>query len=157
MLALSTDQRSVMFNGLLMDIRTITYDEALPIRHEVLWPNKPLLFCKVDGDESAKHYGVYVDDKLVSVASVYMEGRVARLRKFATLVAFQRRGIGSTLITFIVSELENNNVASFWCDARKTAVGFYKKLGMEKQGVEFNKSGILYFKMEVNLQQKKTS
>ncbi|WP_430520069.1 hypothetical protein [Aliivibrio sp.] len=30
-------------------------DEALPIRHEVLWPTKPMLFCKVDGDETAKH------------------------------------------------------------------------------------------------------
>jgi len=138
-----------------MDIRIIKWDEALPIRHEVLWPNKPLLFCKVDGDEVAKHYGVYLNDKLVSVASVYIEGRIARLRKFATLVEFQGCGIGSKLIKHIISELKNIGIASFWCDARKTAIGFYNKFDMEKQGVEFNKSGILYVKMQIILLQSK--
>ncbi|MGK0442600.1 MAG: ribosomal protein S18 acetylase RimI-like enzyme [Pseudohongiellaceae bacterium] len=135
-----------------MDIRTIRWDEALPIRHEVLWPNKPLLFCKVDGDETAMHYGVYLNETLVSIASVYLEEDVARLRKFATLVKFQRHGIGSILIAHIVSELEQIGVETFWCNARTTAVGFYKKLGMKMQGAEFNKSGIPYFKMEARLQ-----
>ena len=140
-----------MFNEELMDIRSISWDEALPIRHEVLWPNKSLLFCKVDDDENAQHYGVYVNDILVSVASIYLDERVARLRKFATLVAFQGRGLGSRLINHILKELVNIGVESFWCDARKTAVDFYKKFGMQSQGREFNKSGIGYFKMAVNL------
>ncbi|MFT5758215.1 MAG: putative GNAT family N-acyltransferase [Alteromonadaceae bacterium] len=135
-----------------MDIRTIRWDEALPIRHEVLWPNEPMLFCKVDGDEKAKHYGVYANDKLVCVASVYIDGDVARLRKFATLVAFQRCGIGASLIHYIVNELKMLGAVSFWCDARKTAASFYKKFGMEIQGTEFNKSGIVYVKMQVALQ-----
>lgn len=134
-----------------MDIRSIKWDQALPIRHEVLWPNKPLLFCQVEGDETAKHYGVYLNEKLVSVASIYMQEGVARLRKFATLVAFQGRGIGSKLIAHIVSELKKVSAESFWCDARTTAVGFYKKFGMEIQGSEFDKSGISYFKMQVSL------
>ena len=96
-------QVNVMCNGNVMDIRSILWDEALPIRHEVLWPNKPLQFCKVDGDETAKHYGAYLNDKLVSVASIYMDGRVARLRKFATLAVFQGRGIGSKLINHILN------------------------------------------------------
>ncbi|PKI15956.1 GNAT family N-acetyltransferase [Colwellia sp. 12G3] len=134
-----------------MDIRKISWDEALPIRHEVLWPNKSLLFCQVKGDDIAKHYGVYLDDKLVSVASIYIEDSVARLRKFATLVAFQGRGIGSKLITHILSELINSGTEDCWCDARTTAVGFYQKFGMQSQGTEFNKSGIWYFKMAVSL------
>jgi len=134
-----------------MDIRNIMWHEALPIRHEMLWPNKPLLFCKVEGDETASHYGVYHNDKLVSVASIYIKNRDARLRKFATLTGFQGRGIGSSLITHIMTDLNANGIESFWCDARKTAVSFYKKFGMEQQGLEFNKSGVLYFKMEVSL------
>ena len=140
-----------MFNEIFMDIRIIKWNEALHIRHKVLWPNKSLSFCKVDGDETATHYGVYLNDKLVSVASIYIEGRVARLRKFATLADFQGRGIGSQLIAQIVSELKKVGIESFWCDARKTAVGFYKKFGMEIQGNEFIKSDISYFKMEVSL------
>jgi hypothetical protein len=48
-------------NNQRMDIRLIALAEALPIRHCVLWPDKPLLFCKVDGDDTASHYGVFLD------------------------------------------------------------------------------------------------
>ena len=41
----------------------------------------------------------------------------------------------------VMSDLEKVGAESFWCDARKTAVGFYKKFGMERLGTEFNKSG----------------
>jgi predicted GNAT family N-acyltransferase len=133
-----------------MDIRVITLDEALPIRHRVLWPDKPLSFCKVDGDDVASHYGVYLNNTLVSVASIYVEGRVARLRKFATLENFQGRGAGTQLISYIVAELKQAGIEIFWCDARTTAVGFYKNFGMEVQGAEFVKSGIGYYKMEVS-------
>ena len=53
-------------------------------------------------------------------------------------------------------QFAESGAESFWCDARKTAVGFYKKFGMERLGTEFNKSGVLYFKMEISLRQSKT-
>ena len=134
-----------------MDIRKISWDEALPIRHMVLWPNKPLLFCKVDEDETAQHYGVYAKNKLVCVASIYLNGRVARLRKFATLAEFQGQGLGSNIIMHILKELKKADVESFWCDARITASGFYKKFGMQQQGTTFIKSDIEYIKMVVSL------
>jgi len=134
-----------------MNIRSINWDDALPIRHEILWPSKPLSFCKVEGDEAAMHYGVFVEEKLVCVASIYKEGRVARLRKFATLVECQGRGIGSRLITHIIHELEKSDAETFWCDARLSAAGFYEKFGMERQGSEFFKSEVSYIKMELSL------
>jgi len=129
----------------------IALGDALPIRHCVLWPDKPISFCQVDGDETAMHYGVYLNDSLVTVASIYIDGRVARLRKFATLEGSQGRGMGSQLISHIITELEQSDIDIFWCDARATAVGFYKKFGMETQGDEFLKAGISYIKMEVDL------
>jgi ribosomal protein S18 acetylase RimI-like enzyme len=139
-------------NNSCMNIRLITLDEALPIRHCVLWPNKPTSFCMVDGDDKASHYGAFLDNALISVASIYIDGREARLRKFATLESFQGCGIGSKLIDHIVSQLKQADVETFWCDARTTAVGFYKRFGMEVQGAEFVKSGIAYYKMEVSLE-----
>jgi ribosomal protein S18 acetylase RimI-like enzyme len=135
----------------MMDIRIITLDEALPVRHRVLWPNKPLSFCTVEGDESSIHYGVYLHNVLVCVASTFINHRVARLRKFATLEEFQGRGVGTQLIRHIVGEITQANVETFWCDARTTAVSFYEKFGMEVQGDEFMRSGISYYKMEVSL------
>jgi len=134
-----------------LNIKEIDYQTALPIRHEVLWPNKPVSFCKVEGDETAKHFGVYVKDQLVTVASIYINGTNARLRKFATLSDFQGQGLGSYLIKHIIELLKSKNIDLFWCDARKAALSFYQKLGMKQQGRDFDKSGISYIKMAVKL------
>lgn len=134
-----------------MDIRALTEEEVLPIRQQVLWPDKPAEFCQVEGDDVAAHFGVFHHDTLVSVASIYQDGRVARLRKFATLPEFQGLGFGSGLIAHIVKTLNNANVEYFWCDARVSAMGFYQQLGMEKRGDEFYKSGVLYVKMAMKL------
>jgi ribosomal protein S18 acetylase RimI-like enzyme len=142
-------------NSKEMDIRSIQWQQALPIRHQVLWPQKSPEFCKVEGDENGIHYGVYIDDLLVSVASIYIahssEIKHARLRKFATLTSYQGRGIGTALITFILNHLKQQGVTYFWCDARKTALGFYQRFAMQVQGDQFDKSGVLYFKMQVQL------
>ncbi|OQY36170.1 MAG: hypothetical protein B6229_10610, partial [Spirochaetaceae bacterium 4572_7] len=61
------------FNFGEIEIRLITWKEALDIRHEVLWPSKDPLFCKVDGDETGTHYGGFVNNRLISVASVYID------------------------------------------------------------------------------------
>jgi ribosomal protein S18 acetylase RimI-like enzyme len=64
---------------------------------------------------------------VVSVASVYREGRSARLRKFATATEFQGRGIGTKMLKHILSDLESKGVSHFWCDARESAMGFYER------------------------------
>ncbi|GLX78543.1 N-acetyltransferase [Thalassotalea insulae] len=132
-----------------MKIQKITWQQALPVRHCVLWPTKPLSFCKITSDETADHYGAFINDKLVCVASIYIDGDNARLRKFATLPAFQSRGVGSKVIEHIVSELKKLKISYFWCDARTTALTFYQKFGLDVQGPEFTKSGLPYYKMAV--------
>ena len=126
-----------------LQIRAIKWQLALPIRHQVLWPNKPEQFCKLDSDENALHFGVFVKEKLVCVASVFINEKQARLRKFATLGDYQGQGVGTKLIQFILSELKGMKIITFWCDARKTAIGFYTRLGMKQEGKEFDKSGEL--------------
>jgi predicted GNAT family N-acyltransferase len=140
-------------NDANMNIQTIQWEDALPIRHRVLWPSKPPLFCKVDGDETATHYGAYIDGELVSVASIYIEAKTARLRKFATLPHFQNKGIGSQVIAHIMKALNVIDINYFWCDARESAVSFYQRFGMQTLGEPFIKSGIPYYKMEIRLTQ----
>jgi predicted GNAT family N-acyltransferase len=134
-----------------MKRQTITWQQALPIRHQVLWPEKDPMFCQVDGDETAMHYGVFMEESLVCVASIYIEGSSARLRKFATLPDYQGQGIGTSLIASIMKELTGLGIRHFWCDARTTAFEFYWRLGLDKQGEAFLKSGISYYKMSVEL------
>jgi len=129
----------------------LTEEEVLPIRHAVLWPEKSLDFCKVEGDKEALHFGVLHNNTLVCVASIYIKNNSARLRKFATLVPFQGQGLGSFLLRHIFDILIDKKVTHFWCDARVESAGFYKKLGMLTKGEQFYKSELPYIIMEKSL------
>ena len=130
-----------------MNIVELNWPETIPVRHAVLWPNEPPDFCHVEGDDKAWHFGVLEDGKLVSVASVFVDGKSARLRKFATLDEHQGRGLGSALVHYILSILEHRGVSRFWCDARQSTVNFYSKFGLQTDGDIFYKSGIPYITM----------
>lgn len=131
-----------------MKITPLHWTQTIPIRQRVLWPNKPPEFCHVAGDEDALHFGALVDDKLVSIISLYISGSEARFRKFATLAEYQRRGIGSKLLTHVISSAQEKGIARIWCDARATAVGFYERFGLTVEGEMFYKSDVAYYKME---------
>ena len=136
----------------IMRIVELKPSETLAIRHAVLWPNKHVGFCKVEGDDKAKHFGVLKGDDLVCVASVFFnigaEGqKIARLRKFATLSEFQGLGVGSFMFEHVVSFLINNGVDFMWFDARESATTFYNRFGFQHEGARFYKSGVPYFKM----------
>ncbi len=134
-----------------MKIKRISWQEALPIRHQVLWPDKDLAFCKVEGDEDGIHFAVFLDTKLVSVASIYIDNKNARLRKFASLAEYRNKGFGSQLIAHILQELKEMKLSYFWCDARTSATGFYQKLGMIPDGDVFYKFDLAYIKMGMSL------
>ena len=134
-----------------MEIRRIQWQETIALRHAVLWPDRPPEFCHVEGDEGAWHFGAYLPEGLVSVASVYPEGRSARLRKFATATGFQGRGIGTRMLSHILSDLRSKGVSCFWCDARESAIGFYQRFGMKPEGDRFYKGEVPFFKMSVAL------
>ena len=134
-----------------MDIRTISWEQTIPLRHSVLWPSKPPEFCHIDGDTEGVHFGVFVNEVLICVASVYVQQNKARLRKFATNEHYQNQGVGSKLLEHMINYFKDSKIECFWCDARETALGFYKRFGMSKCGERFYKEDVPYFKMEVAL------
>lgn len=133
------------------EIRTIPWQETIPIRHQVLWPNESPAFCMLADDDQGWHFGYYLNGRLVSVASIYFDVDRARLRKFATLPALQGRGIGTELLSHVLKALKEKAVTYLWCDARESAIGFYQRLGLQQEGARFHKSGVAYSKMSVRL------
>lgn len=140
-----------------MRIKQLNWQDTLAIRHEVIWPSKPIEFCHIENDENAWHYGVYIEQKLVCVASVYPELKQeplinsARLRKFAILNAFQQQGIGSFILNHFIASLKAQSIRFFWCDAREFAVEFYKRFGFQITSSRFYKGDIPYVKMQVEI------
>lgn len=135
-----------------MEIKEITWQETISVRHKVLWPDKSAEFCRVPQDEEGLHFGVYIDKKLICVASVYPNHESARLRKFAAYEEFQGIGVGTALLKYILSSVKQKGVTHFWCDARESAIGFYERFGMRKEGERFYKSNVPYYKMSITFQ-----
>lgn len=132
-------------------IHRISWQETIPLRHQVLWPNHPASFCHVGGDETALHFGVFVQETLVCVASLFPHETDIQLRKFATNPAFQGRGIGSHLIKHLFLEAKKNGADEFWCYSRKSACSFYERFGMTQVGEPFDRAGVLFIKMSRQL------
>ena len=129
-------------------IKKASLEEILPIRHKVLWPDKPFEFVKVDGDEEGIHFGLYEDSKLVTVISLFAEGKNLRFRKFATLRKYQNRGLGKLMILKVIDYAQENNFERLWCDARTDALNFYERAGFQKISEPFFKENIEYYKIE---------
>lgn len=85
-------------------ITNIHKEEAWEIRHKVMWPDKEFDFIKLDNDESGIHYGLYKDNQIVSVLSLFVTNNEGQFRKFATLSEEQGNGLGSVLLNYVIKE-----------------------------------------------------
>lgn len=131
-----------------MTIKEVSIEQILPIRQQVMWPDKPIDFVRVPEDENGIHFGLFVEENLISVVSVFIQGQEAQFRKFATLEQFQGKGYGSKLLQYIFDFLEAKNTNRIWCNARISKAVYYQKFGMTTTPATFEKEGMEYVVME---------
>lgn len=134
-----------------LSIRPIRPEQTYPLRHAVLWPDKPFDYIKLANDAEGQHFGAFVGDELVAVISLFVHEKTARFRKFATHPDFQCRGIGTQLLHRVMAEAEQRGAHTLWCDARLDSADFYRKFGMQPEGAIFYKGPIPYAKMSRTL------
>jgi GNAT superfamily N-acetyltransferase len=134
-----------------IQIREIAAAETRPLRHGVMWPDKPLAYVQLADDDQGHHYGLFENGQLVSVLSLFVDGTNARFRKFATLPTHQRRGYGSRLLSHVLEVATQLGARRIWCSARVEAAPFYEKFGMQEFGGRFTHEGMPYVKMEMPL------
>ncbi len=132
----------------MIKIRPIQAEQTFPIRQQVLWPQYSIEFCQVAEDQQGQHFGGWLGEHLVIVASLFIEQQQLRLRKFACLEQYQGRGYGRQLLLHLVEQHQHKGLNRFWFDARCSAIGFYQSLGFKVCSEEFDKHGVAYVKME---------
>jgi ribosomal protein S18 acetylase RimI-like enzyme len=71
-----------------------------------------------------------------------------RLRQMAVLNNLQGKGIGRALMQFAENIARDRGFQKITMHARKTAVGFYEKLGYRISGQEFEEVTIPHYVME---------
>ncbi len=149
----------------MITIRAISPRQTYPLRHAVLWPDKPIAYVKIDDDDDGYHYGAFRAGELVAVISLFVAetagpqtagsggvtARQARFRKFATRPDCQRTGIGTQLLNHVMAQARHLNATTLWCDARLESADFYRRFGMEPVSAVFYKETIAYARFSLTL------
>lgn len=132
-----------------LSIRPVSTEQTYPLRHTVLWPDKPFDFVKVENDNEGYHVGAFRQDELIGVISLFVQRDEtnpcrARFRKFAVHPDYQHQGVGTLLLNHVIAEAKRLGAVSLWCDARLDAADFYQRFGMEAVSEVFYKGSIPY-------------
>jgi len=134
-----------------MVIKSIDSSQTTSLRHQILRAGQPIETCFYPNDKAPKtfHLGVFVDNDLVSIGSFYAEiqpnlnySSQCRFRGIATLPEYRNYGYAYALIEFAINKIKPLGVEVIWCNARTSALGLYKKLGMKVVSEEFEIEGI---------------
>ena len=128
----------------MVEIKEITGSQTWPIRKEVMYPGYSIDFVKLPEDQNGTHFGLFYNNELVSVVSLFIEEGIAQFRKLATKVSFQGKGFGSQLLSHILEFSNQLNCSEIWCNARQEKCAFYRKFGMTEADKIFNRENITY-------------
>lgn len=134
----------------IIDHNSDQYKDMVNLRMEIL--RKPLnLSFKNEDLEKEKEdilLGAFEEDKIIGccVLTKLPEG-ICQLRQMAIHLGMQRNGLGSSLLNFAENVARDAGFSTMVMHARKTAVGFYEKLGYKIYGEEFEEVTVPHFEM----------
>lgn len=127
-------------------INKINYLDTFPVRSAILRQGKPIETCFFLGDDDFEttHFGLYIENIIIGVASVFTSNNENfdiknqfQLRGMAILEEYQSAGFGKLLIEEIFNFIQFQQTELLWFNARESAVPFYEKLGCTKKGASF--------------------
>jgi GNAT superfamily N-acetyltransferase len=130
-----------------ISVSSISAAETIEIRWQILRPGFPRDTAVFVGDDSptAKHFGGFIEDRLVGVASIYPascpdrpeEPCAWQLRGMATLPDVRGLGVGKALVAACEQSIRDAGDPFLWCNARIGAIDFYARLGWLVSSEEF--------------------
>lgn len=129
-------------------IKSIPYQSTWSIRHSVMWPDMPFDYVKLPEDQLGQHFGLFLDEELVSIVSVFFLINEVQFRKFATVLEHQGKGYGSTLLSHVLTALESKSLSRIWCNARIDKSDYYERFGLVATNQTYVKGGIHFVIME---------
>lgn len=138
----------------LIDHGSKEYQAMVDLRRAIL--RKPL-GIDFDPKELAREnedilIGCFEDEKLEGCCLLTkVDDKTVRLRQMAVLSGLQGKGFGRVLMQFAENIARDRGYHKISMHARKTAVGFYEKLGYKVTSEEFEEISIPHYIMEKEL------
>ena len=126
------------------------YHQEQELRDRVL--RKPLGMSlydeNMDAEQHDVHVGAFIHGTLAGVLILTrINAAEIKMRQVAVDEASRERHIGTEMVLFAEMYSKKNGYSTILLNARKTAVGFYEKLGYDSVGEEFLEINIPHFKM----------
>ena len=138
----------------LIDHGSKEYAQMMALRHMLLRKPLGLSFDDIELKDEINDIliGCFDDDHLEGCCLLTeTEPHVLRLRQMAVVSGLQGKGIGKVLIQFAENIARDRNFKKITMHARKSATGFYEKLGYKITSNEFEEVTIPHYIMEKKL------
>jgi predicted GNAT family N-acyltransferase len=104
-------------------------------------------------DDSARHFVILADGRIVGTARLYQpQAGAGKIGRVALLAEYRGRGWGDLLIRHLLDYAGAAGFREVVLDAQTYAVSFYKRFGFAAEGEEFHDAGIPHRRMRLRLQ-----
>jgi GNAT superfamily N-acetyltransferase len=138
----------------LIDYGSPEYQQMVQLRNDILRKPLGLAFQNEELEKEVEDIliGAFEDDKMLGCCMlIETEPGTVRLRQMAVLKNLQGKGIGRALMQFAENIARDRGYRKITMHARKTATGFYEKLGYVVSGGEFIEVTLPHVVMEKRL------
>jgi GNAT superfamily N-acetyltransferase len=135
----------------IIDHGSREYQQMVQLRNDILRRPLGLQFTpdELEKEKEEILIGAFEEEKMLGCCMLIRENPASvRLRQMAVLNNLQGKGIGRALMQFAENIARDRGFQKITMHARKTAVGFYEKLGYRISGQEFEEVTIPHYVME---------
>ncbi len=138
----------------IIDHGSDQYREMVALRMEILRKPLGLDFSEeeLEKEKGDILIGAFEEDRLLACCILSkLSSEACRLRQMAVHQKMQRNGLGAAMLQFAENVARDTGFRMISMHARKTAVGFYEKLGYQVDGDEFLEVTIPHYEMKKSL------
>ncbi len=121
-----------------IDHGTNEYKQMINLRKEILREPLNLFFKQEDLDNEKNDIliGAFDEEEMLGCCLLTrVDKNVVRLRQMAVQNSLQGKGIGATIMNYAENVARDRGFKKMTMHARKSAIGFYEKLGYKISGL----------------------
>lgn len=138
----------------IIDHGSREYQQMVQLRNDIL--RKPLKLTltreELEKEKDEILIGAFEEEKMLGCCMlIILDRSTVRLRQMAVLNNLQGKGIGRALMQFAENIARDRGFKKIIMHARKSAAGFYEKLGYQVSGAEFEEVTLPHYEMEKKL------
>ncbi|MDH5612277.1 MAG: GNAT family N-acetyltransferase [Gammaproteobacteria bacterium] len=122
-------------NTELKQIRSTVFIKEQHVPAELEWD---------EFDEQSIHFLASNNNQAIACARLKPDGQIGRM---AVLSNYRNQGIGTKLLSIVISHAKNSGYNMVYLHAQKQAINFYRKFEFIENGMEFIDAGILHHAM----------